>query len=830
MMKNKRLYLFIFLCFFTQSSFAQYTKSHAASEIELALHKLNTVGSVLYIAAHPDDENTRLLSFLANEKKMRTGYLSMTRGDGGQNLIGTEQSELLGLIRTQELLAARRTDGAEQFFTRAIDFGYSKTPEETFKIWDKEEILSDVVWVIRMFQPDIIITRFPTDGSGGHGHHTASAILAEEAFDAAADPSRFPEQLKYVQAWQCKRLVWNGFNFPGRPQSDGDDFFKMDIGAYNTFLGKSYGEISSESRSQHKSQGFGVAMQRGSNKENFKLIKGAPIQKDIFDELNFNWTRIDKSKKIQRLIQKALKDYRASKPSDIIPTLIELYSALDQLDNIYWKSQKQKELKELILVCSGLWFECTTKEFYTVPGQRAAISISAINRSMRNIQLKTVSIISQFDTTFNIPLSDNQLYNYRTSLTIPSNLNYSNPYWLREKHLPGRFSISDPQMIGKAEDLSLLNARFTFTIEGKDFSYNRPLLYKWTDPVRGELYRTAEVLPDIIVNIREKVLLFTDDLPKKVGVIVKSSLNNAKGDLRLALPAEWKIVPDSVSFDMNTKGSEQVFEFEITPPANGSDHLADLKAIAATGGKEFSKSIHRISYDHIPIQTLISDAEIKVEKIHLKALGKRAGYIPGAGDEIPASLQQLNYEVSILDEELLNKSDLSIYDVIVVGIRAYNTNDRLKFYQEKLMQYVAAGGNLIVQYNTSNFISSVSTDIGPYPFKISRERVTEEDAVMNILKPGHPALNSPNKITAKDFEGWVQERGLYFAKDMDARYVTLLSCKDNGEDANDGSIILTQYGKGYYVYTGISFFRQLPAGVPGAYRLFANLLSLGKSE
>jgi LmbE family N-acetylglucosaminyl deacetylase len=360
----KRLLLAVFGAALYFSSFAQTYSTSA--DIYLGLKKLNVLGSVLYIAAHPDDENTRLLTYFSKDRLYRTGYLSLTRGDGGQNLIGDEQGIELGLIRTQELLSARRIDGAEQFFSRAFDFGFSKTPQETFTKWDKEKILSDVVWVIRQFQPDVILTRFPTTGEGGHGHHTASAILANEAFNAAADPSRFPEQLKYVQPWQPKRILWNGFNFGGNANTANNDLFHFDVGGYNPVLGKSYGEISADSRSQHKSQGFGIARSRGEAMEYFKSTGGSAPVNDLFEDVDVTWKRVKGGEKVQQLINSVLATFDFMQPQKSVPQLVEIYKTLNTLTPSYWRDQKIKEVKNLIEGASGLWIEGFTNQQYAV--------------------------------------------------------------------------------------------------------------------------------------------------------------------------------------------------------------------------------------------------------------------------------------------------------------------------------------------------------------------------------------------------------------------------------------------------------------------------------
>ena len=814
--------LFILIILFTKGVLAQN-----AAELKLRIEKLSSVGAVLYVAAHPDDENTRLLAYLANELKLRTAYLSLTRGDGGQNLIGTEQSEKLGMIRTQELLAARRTDGAEQFFTRAFDFGFSKNPEETLNFWNKDSIISDMVWVIRNFRPDLIITRFPTDGSGGHGHHTASAILAEIAMDAAADPSKFPEQLKFVEPWQVKRLVWNGFNFGARPQSDGKDFTKLEIGNYNALLGKNYGEIASLSRSQHRSQGFGVPMQRGSSVETFKYIKGDSVKQTIFEGIDFTWDRIPSTKNIQKLISTLNKEFVMSMPHLSIPTLQALEKELKKCANKYWREQKIKEVQELIFACAGIFAEVNATNYFGSPGTTTKINIQAINRSEAKVKWIGVQVAEQFDTTIQVQLEKNKLISYSSKFQINTIQHYSNPYWLLQSPSKGIFHVASLENIGKAYNDPALPVQFTFEINGTTYHIKKELTYKWTDPVKGELYRNFEVLPSVSLSFSIKNLIFTNSTStKKIQVNVLSNEDNINAELKLEMPEGWICKPLSYTINHKTK-MNSTYEFEIIPLVNASKS-GFIKPIATINNKQYSYGVERIQYDHIPTQVQVKELNLRVEKVDINVRGKKAGYINGAGDEIPEALKNLGFEVVELTDEYLKAQDLSDLDVIVAGIRLYNTNENMQMYYNKLMQYVYNGGNYVVQYNTNNFISSVSSSMGPYPFQITRDRVTDELAAMKILTPSSSIVNYPNKIVDSDFDHWVQERGLYFLSNIDGNYTKIFQSNDPTEKPNDGILITTKYGKGVFTYTGISFFRQLPAGVPGAYRLFANIVSQTK--
>ncbi|ALI97981.1 PIG-L family deacetylase [Rufibacter tibetensis] len=810
------------------TSFAQAPKKPNAADIRLALEKLNVLGSVLYLAAHPDDENTRLIAYLANERKYRTGYLSLTRGDGGQNLIGPEIREELGIIRTQELLQARRTDGGEQFFSRANDFGFSKNPAETFTIWDKEQVLADAVWVIRKFRPDVIITRFSPQPSGTHGHHTASAVIAMEAFDAAADPKRFPEQLKTVEPWQAKRLLWNtsSFFYSQNQKFDASDKLMIDTGVYNPLLGRSYNEIAAQSRSMHKSQGFGSSGTRGEAVEYFEFLKGAGAKTDFAEGVNTSWSRVPGSNEVAKLLKEALKKYEAANPAASVPALLKANAALVKLPASYWKTVKQQELQDVIKACLGLYLEASSVRDYSVsPGEPVVLSLEAVNRSPVPVTLTKVDyLFANRDTTLQQKLEASKPWIARTTVAIPASTPYSQPYWLRETGTTGMFRVDDPALIGLPENPAAAQVRLHLTVQGQPFAFTVPVVYKRTDPVEGEQYRPFEITPPVFVNITEKVYVFADAQPKPVTVRVRAGKEQVDGQVALRLPDGWRSEPATASFNLPQKGEEQSFTFMVYPGAAQTESV--ISATVTTKGRTYSQSLKTIEYPHIPTQTLLPEAVAKAVKLDLKRKGQHIGYLMGAGDEVPASLQQIGYAVDQLHVGELSAAALQKYDAVVVGVRAYNTLERLKFQQPQLMQYVQNGGTLVVQYNVSNGL--VTPNVGPYSIKLSNDRVTVEDSEVRFLKPNHPVLNSPNKITEQDFRGWVQERGLYFPNQWAPEYEAILSANDPGETPKEGGLLVAKYGKGYYVYTGYSFFRELPAGVPGAYRLFVNLLSLGK--
>jgi LmbE family N-acetylglucosaminyl deacetylase len=822
-----RIALLLIVTFLKTYSIAQTSRQYNAAEIKIALKKLNTLGTILFVAAHPDDENTRLLSYLAKEKCVRACYLSLNRGDGGQNLIGREQGDLLGLIRTNELLEARKIDGAEQFFTHVTDFGYSKTPEETFNIWGHDSVLASVVWIIRNLKPDVIIARFPTTGEGGHGHHTASAILAGEAFKAAADKNKFSYQLSKTQTWQAKSLWWNTFNF-GSGNTQRDDQYKFDAAVYNPLLGMNYGEVAAQSRSQHKSQGFGVAVNRGKLLEYFKPLDGDTSCGELFCNLDFSWHRIKGTEKIKSLCERALSVFNPENPSAILPELLEARKEILQLKDAYWREQKLKEIENLILYCTGTWFEITANDYYASAGDSIKLKLSAVNYSNVGVVLKNISYSVNFDTVFNKSLLQNELLAYEKSFILPASIPFSNPFWLNKKHTDTGFVIEQQELIGKTISDASLNATIAVSINGVDLKLTLPVKYKWTDPVEGEKYRTFSVMPPATVNFTDDVLMLINNQPKKIKLLVKSITNNLTAELKLQLPKGLVSEPAMHAVSIDRKGEEQQFEFVIKSSTEKNVSLTNsfIKAEIIVKEKIFSKSLTELKYNHIPYQLILKDADIKVVPLSIATKSKQIGFIPGAGDGTVQALQQLGYVVTELTHQKLNDEDLKQYDAIITGVRAFNTDDKLSNYHHKLMQYVNDGGNMIVQYNTNNFISKVGSDIGPYPFTISRDRVTEQNAEMRFALPEHPILNTPNKITNADFDNWIQERGVYFAKDFEKNYEAIFSCNDSADKPMTGSTIVAKYGKGNFVYTGLALFRQLPAGVPGAYRLLANMIEI----
>ncbi len=811
-------------------AFSQTSRQPDAAQIQLKLKKLNFLGSVLYMAAHPDDENTNIIAYLSNEKLAATAYLSLTRGDGGQNLIGPEIRELLGLIRTQELLAARSIDGGRQFFTRAIDFGFSKSADEAFSVWGKEAVLSDAVKVLRQYQPDVIITRFPPDSRAGHGHHTASAIIAGEAFDAAAKPDVFPEQVQEFGTWQVRRLYTNTGRWWNQSVNENTPgVIVLDVGGYNPLLGKSYSEISALSSSQHKSQGWGRSGERGYRPEFLEYMKGERADKNIFDGIDTTWKRVRGGEKIQPLVTRALNEFKPENPSAIVPVLLRIRDQILTLDKSVWKERKLRETEELIQDCLALFIEATASHYQSSPGELVHTSIEIVNRSSVNLAIENIRASGSvnWDSACSITPERDKTLEFQLRAPVRADAGFSDPYWLRYPHSTGLYTVGDKEKIGMPQNDPAVTFSFDVRVGDETLTIQRPLIYKWVDPVRGELWRPFEIVPPVSVNLSEKVLVFGTHEPKQVTLLVRSSSNEKlSGTLSLQVPKGWKIEPSDIPFELSAMGAEQSMTMTVYP--SPAEYSGTVKAIAKVKGKQYDRSMQIISYEHFPAQTLLPPAEAKAVRIDLKKSGEVIAYIRGAGDEIPAALRNMGYEVVELTNGEITPENLKHFDAVVLGVRALNTNDRAPYFMPAVLEYVRLGGTAVVQYNTNSRMET--EEFSPYPLTLGRDRVTDEKSEVRILKPAHPVMNTPNKITAADFEGWVQERGLYFPSEWDDHYEAILSMNDKGESPKNSSLLVAKYGEGYYVYTGLSFFRELPEGVPGAYKLFANLISLGKNK
>lgn len=813
--------------------FGQFPTTYTSSELYHQLEKLNTGASVLYLAAHPDDENTRLISYFENKLHVRTAYLSLTRGDGGQNLIGTEIGPGIGILRTQELLAARNIDGGEQYFSRAVDFGYSKSAEETFEKWGKENILADVVFIIRKFRPDVIITRFPPSNYAGHGHHEASAILAEEAFDLAADPNAFPEQLTDVKVWQPKRLYFNTSSWwikdLEEQAKNSDDFLRIDVGEYNSLLGESYAQIAARSRSQHQSQGFGTDFPYGTNIEYIKYVKGdkvAPGGK-LLDGIGNDWSRYD-ADDIGDLIDQAIKNFDPLNPSATATTLAKAGKILNSKEKNPFFTQKQKELNHLLLHMLGVSIEFNTDKMLVVPGQDVFARIDIVNSSKSPLTLQK-AVYQGEDILDEANLVNNVLFSEEVKMHIDKDADFSNPYWLNAP-FENIYQVDDYSLLGNPQNAPSVSADLYFEKDGYTFSVNVPVKEKIVDPAKAVIFNPTYIVPRVTFNFSENVNIAAGSDYRSVQVTVTNHGESFAGEVQLDLPKGWEAKPSRLSLDLEGAGNAKIISFDVRAIAGAQPGKASISVIKSDKSlRKPAMSLEIIDYDHIPAQIILKAATIELIPIDLKTGDVQlVGYIDGPGDDVAKYLSAAGYKVEHISADDLRSGNLSRFDAIVTGIRAFNTREDLAFDNENLNAYVAAGGTWVVQYNTNRGLKSEK--IGPYPFTITRERVTDENAVARILLPDNALMNYPNKITQADFDHWVQERGLYFAADWDPKFQALISWNDGGEPARDGGLIVAPHGDGYFVYSGISFFRQLPAGVPGAYRLLANILALSSQD
>ena len=784
-MKKLGLLIVVGSLFFATSILAQKNSAEIAAQIK----SLKTLGSVLYIAAHPDDENNSFLPYLTKERNFRAAYLSLTRGDGGQNLIGKEQGIELGMIRSQELLAARRIDGAEQYFTRAYEFGYCKSSEEALQIWDHDKVLSDAVWVIRKFQPDIIITRFPGDARAGHGHHSASAIIANEAFIAAADPNKFPEQFKHgVTVWQAKRILWNTFNF-GTVNTTNDNQLKLQVGGYNPILGKSYGEIGAEARTMHKSQGEGRPRRRGASYEFFELTGGAPAKTDIMDEVNTSWSRLGETN-IENTIDSIYQAYDIMHPEKSVPALVQLRKRIESipLPNSNWRRYKLAQVQSIIQDCAGIYMEATTQQQQLVPGDKVQVQFLLNQRASVSSVLMNLNFPNHTDTVLNKTLLPNQNVQLDFALQVPSNMPIAQPYWLVYPKTEGMFVVKDQAMIGAPENKPAFVMQVGLRIEKEWFEFEIPVQYKFTDPTKGDVYQPLVVVPATQFKYDKEVSLLKDSKPIAVGY-------------------------QTIEFNKPSKQNQFTVKFATAPLPTPADAV-------------YTKTIN---YDHIPTLTYFPPATTKLVSLDVKNKAIQVGYIDGAGDKLPEALVELGATVTHLTEADITAEKLKGFDAIVVGIRAYNMFPFLTDKNDILNAYVEQGGNLVVQYLKSNQVGIKAVKVGPYKFSVnSGKRVSQENVPVQFTLPNHIVLNTPNKITSADFENWTQERSTYQSDNFDTHFEAPLTMNDRGEAPSNGSLLIAPYGKGNMVYVSLVLFRQLPAGNPGAYKLLANIISLPK--
>jgi LmbE family N-acetylglucosaminyl deacetylase len=829
-------------CLIRLPAVGQVAEPPPASAILQDLRGFDTLGSVLYVAAHPDDEDTQLITFLARGRHYRSAYLSVNRGDGGQNVLGPEFGAELGVIRTEELLAARRLDGGEQFFTRAIDFGYSKDYRETLRIWDHQQVLSDVVRDIRTFQPDVVIAGFSTNQTPGqHGHHVASAILAGEAFKLAGDPKAFPDQLDYLKPWQPKRLLQRSGGFGGRGGSGSSAAGPhVEISGNDPVLGISYGEIANRSRAMHKSQGFGnfggFGGGGGARTSSFLVLDGEPATNDIMDGIDTTWSRVSGGAEIGKQADEIIAQFDTNNPSASVEALLQLRKNLQALPDEPLVATKQKLLDKILQECLGISVATTVPQAEVFPGERLKLSFAAGLASKGPVRWTAI----RFPTTKHekvlsdiTPLGNNADHRVRTLFKVttdsqqimPEDTPLSQPYWLREEPTVGMFRVDDSKLIGRPESPPAFPVEYVFRVGDQTFVVTDEPVQAGTESGKFEARRTLKIIPPVALRCEDEVRLFAPGASREVTVEVTAARADLKGELSLDTPDGWKAAPAIQSFSLASAGEQKKFSFTVTAPPQAA--TAQITARAKIGDKTYDNQRIEISYPHIPMQLLQPPARVKAVSLDLAIRGKKVGYVPGAGDSVAEAIKEMGYDVTLLGGDDLTTNRLKDFDALVIGVRAFNVRTDLVSRLPALFDFVSNGGNLIEQYNRPG--NDLKTDqFAPYRLRLSGDRVTDETAPVTFLAPDHPALNMPNKITSADFDGWIQERGIYYPNQWDDHFTPILACGDSGEAPLKGGLLVADYGKGHFVYTGLVFFRQLPDGVPGAYRLFANLVSLGK--
>lgn len=817
-------------------------QSMSSSEILHELHKLKTVGSVLFVAAHPDDENTALLAYLAQEEKLDTAYLALTRGGGGQNLIGSELKEGLGLIRANELLQARKVDGAKQLFTRARDFGYSKNPEDTLENWQEDKVLGDVVYAVRSFKPDVIITRFNPTAEPTHGHHTVSAQLALKAFRLAADPAQFPEQLDHVGVHQAKRIFWNGYGRRrgGEAKNEEREIVELEIGRYNPYLGTSYTEIAALSRSMHKSQGFGRAGSRGAQTERLVLLDGAAAEGDFLSGVDTTWKRFPGGGKLDGLLEQAISGFDFSAPWKSVSILAKVDALMESLPESKLSLSKRSALHRLIAASMGIYVQARSDRSYLTPGEDVALEVELVNRSpvaasLRSLQARLFDS-DQWPRSIELErmefadkhLESDAVEMVELGFQLPADAPLTQPFWLKTPPETGMYHFENPRLLELETVPAPIEAIATLEIEGRMIPLSVPAIERLSDPIKGEVHKIVAIRPELVLKVDSTVTLFEDTKPKRIEVSVTSNVGDQSGSLIATAPRGWTVKVENPGFALTEREPSASIAIRVTPPEASSEGLLSFHAVN-TDGTRFELSSHLIEYEHVGRQSILSKTQTKLVRLDLKRAGNRIACIEGVGDTVPETLRRIGYEIDRIPVEEITREGLVAYDTVILGPRVFDAYAGLDKRFDELLAYVEAGGTLISQYNTTSFRTK-SQFRSPYPIKLSRDRVSEEKVEMRVLQPDHPVFNVPNRIVKGDFDNWIQERGLYYASSWDDSYASLLSANDRGEPARDGGLLVAQYGKGWYAYTGLSFFRQLPEGNAGAIRLFVNLISLGNGN
>lgn len=806
-----RLALAFIFCFFVRTLSAQTPTYQSTADLYQRIQSFNFLGHVVYIAAHPDDENTRLISYLTHEKHAQVTYISMTRGGGGQNLIGTELSDALGILRTRELQAARSIDRGTQKFTSARDFGFSKHPDEALAIWGTADMVDELSQHLIEEPADIVIHRFDHRTPGTtHGQHTASAILSMLALEKiqSEDPAKSPQRVFFnTSPWFFRNL---------EEVADTKRFMSIETGIYYPELGMANGEIAALATSQHRCQGFGRLGVREEQKEYLELIQGSMPEKDqLFSGINTTWSRVPGGDKVGTIVSKITEDFDFKNPKNHVPDLIQAYDLLEGLPNSYWKQKKLPELAQLIMDFQGVYLGAHTQKRETAPGEKLDFTLE-INLQNPVVQPQEIEIRFQNELLYKTTLT-NQAKNIKVPLELifDKNTPYTTPYWLENPVLEGRYQIDENYPLGAPWITQGTELTMTWKVDGIELKKSIPITYRYADPSLGERIEPLQVLPKTKVDFVESLGIWTPNSTKKVAVSLTGSGDVAPGTLTLNLPSGWSATPNQI-----VNAQQGIHEFMVT--SSGDPFSGSIGVDLTSGQTVFNQSVQYIAYEHIPTTAWVKKAQMRAVNVTLAHTGGVVGYLPGAGDKIPEAITSLGYELKLLQPDELNQNSLQQCKAIVVGIRAFNVYNNSQQLIDELLAYAKQGGNVLVQYNTTADLKSAQ--LGPYPLTIGRDRVTDQNAEVLFSKPNHPMLQHPNPLTPDDFQGWIQERGLYFPSQWDKNWASLLQMKDRDTGILESALLVAQYGKGRWTYTGLSLFRQLPYGVPGALKLFVNLI------
>jgi LmbE family N-acetylglucosaminyl deacetylase len=836
---------------------------HGLVGVAQSLRGLGNAKRVLVIGAHPDDEDTSLLAVLVRGLGADAAYLALNRGEGGQNLIGPELGVGLGLLRTEELLAARRLDGARQFFTRAYDFGYSKSADETFRFWPRDSLLADVVHAVRKFRPQVVVSIFTGTTRDGHGQHQVAGILAREAFEAAGDPSRFPEQLAGgLPAWAPVKL-YRSTRFDTTKTT-----LRIETGTLDLLLGRSYHQIAMASRSRHRSQDMGRIESLGPRQTRVELLESRVVaeadrsEESLFDGVDTSIPALlpalpddEVREGLAELLEAyvdhvenladALNRRTSEVVSDLGHALSTLRRAIDltaiagpAAEHLHWVlTRDEAKLETALAAAAGVIVDAFSDDDLVIPGQSLEIEVQIWNGGDSPVDIRALALdtptgwkvdrVGEVDAE----VPPGTLGRRRFQLTVPMDEQPTRPYFLRAGRAGAAYVWpAKSQERGLPFGPPVLEARVDLVIAGNVVRRSVEAVHRFADQARGEVRRPVHVVPAVGVELSPATSVWPlgRETPLDFSVSLRGEApGGAEGRVWLELPAGWRVNPAEVTFSLPSPGRAATAEFEVEPPEETAPGAYDLRAWVETAdGHRYQLGYSIIDYAHIRRNLLFEQAAARVEAFELDVdQDLRVAYVPGAGDAAAEAIGAMGVRVDVLDERALASGALSEYDVIVLGIRAYETNPTVVASNERLLGFVRSGGTLIVQYQQYRYFRG---GYAPYAVRARspHDRVSDELAPVTVLTPGHPVFNKPNRIAASDFQGWVQERGLYFAHEWDERYQALLEMADPGEEPKRGGLLMARYGEGLYVYTGLSLFRQLPAGVPGAFRLLANLLSL----